>query len=258
MVTRINVVPIVYNAGTGGNFLAYILDSALIGRDFSEPISFTKYGSAHELQRYFIPWVNMVDTAEAHINECLNYSNNLGYLELEEDRLNKSHEWIFLAYHSINSKELMEFAKKGILITYEKDDIDDILTVILGKASIDGHHNPINKERYHISKDDLQSLKLLYNRHYSLLTDYYSSFQPINDLGNKMLNISWKEIMYSDVNELIEKLSKFTGFEINNFNSKVIQEWRRLTLYCIADLEPLKQQILKIKDLPTTQEVKND
>lgn len=245
------MVPVVYNAGTGGNFLAYILDSALIGRDFSEPINFTKYGSAHELQRYFIPWVNMFDTAEAHINEYLNYSNNLGYLELEEGRSSKSHEWIFLAYHSINSKELMECAEKGILITYDTDDIDDILTVILGKAGIDGHHSPGDRQHYYIPKEDLQSLALLYNKHYSLLTENYSCFQPINDLGNKVLNVSWKELMYEDVNILIQKLSKFTGFEIGNFNSKVIHEWRQLTSYCITDLEPLKQQILKIKDLHT-------
>jgi hypothetical protein len=177
------------------------------------------------------------------------YAKNINRVEIESDRLTKTNEWMFLSYHSPHLKEIMNYAKKGILITYDYDDINEILKVILGKTCLDGCYVPKSKYWY-IPKEDVHSLAVMYNKHYECLTGYYSNFQPIHDFGDSVLNVSWKELMYENVDTLVDKLSKFSEIAVSRFNINAINEWRRLTLFCIEDLEPLKQQILTIKNLP--------
>lgn len=247
MTGKNNIVPIIYNAGTGGNFLAYILDSALIGRNLSEPIKFTKYGSAHLLQRYFIYWINMTDSPDIHVSEYLNYARSISHFELEADRKDKSHEWIFLAFHSIHVKDIMKHATKGVLITYDNDDIPEIMKAFIGKSCLDGHHLPTG-DYYHTPIEDITSLTNTYNKHYSTLSEYQSYFNAVHNFDDSLLNLSWKELMYEGIPVLIEKLSKFTEIPSYNFNTTAIHEWRKLTSFCISDLSALIQQLQRGSD----------
>jgi hypothetical protein len=143
-------------------------------------------------------------------------------------------------------KEIMAYVKKAILITYTESDIHDILSACLAKRWLDGlYHSDGTRFDSVIDETDITSLTEKYNEHLKLLIDYQDKFKPCTDFGNRILNISWSEIMNEDTNDFVSKLSDFINRDIDKFDVDVIHEWQQRTKKCIRYMQPI---ISKIKE----------
>lgn len=236
---KTKLLPIIFIGGAGGSFLSYILDSALIKRSLSDKPVFTKYGSAHLMHRYYVPYTHVTNPIDQQIKSFLDFHQVKPYLE-DENSINstRDEDTIFLGFHASNIDSVMQHTERAILITYDVSDINDIVTAYMGKRLLDGYFYPDGTRDY-IAENDLVELALHYKTHLKLLTDFQKSFVPRYDFGHRLLNISWTELVYGPVDSLIKILADFTGYEIERFDAETIAKWQRLTLYCIKDLEIL-------------------
>ena len=88
-------------------------------------------------------------------------------------------------------------------------------------------------------------LKKDYITQLNLIIKYQSSFVPRYDYDNKLLNLSWNELINNNPADIIQKLSEFTNIHVDRFDVDTLSEWQKRTHFCISDLEPLVQQLLK-------------
>lgn len=235
--SRTDLIPIIYIGGTGGSFLSFVLDSTAIGTAKNFKPKFTPNGSAHLMPRFTTMIPMQVDLpVDYQIDAVINYQN-IGY---DPDIP------IFACFHMSIIREIMAHVERAILITYETEDIPDILSAFLAKRWIDGlYNNDGTRFDSVVDENDIDGLAKRYKEHLRLLVDYQHKFTPCVDYNNRILNLSWKEIIDYDPMILINKLSEFTGYETDRFDTDVIYEWQCRTRDCITHMSPTMDIIRK-------------
>lgn len=123
-------------------------------------------------------------------------------------------------HHDNYISTITPFFKKVILITYNQEDIEDLAVIFAAKFGLDS---------VNIGFDE--KLKREYRGTKELLIDYFDFYQTICE--DNVFCVSWKELYHNDPILLIEKLSKYTEYNSNQFPLEKLMEWRKLTKFCV-------------------------
>jgi len=227
--------------GTGAGIISYLIDSASKGGRVGDKPPLTYYGSSHLIwPRFLIPFCEVQMPVEEQINALL--TNNFDFNFGEPKKYSTP---TYYAFHCTNLDIAMENCKnKCILITYTQDDAFDIAKTFLGKRHIDGFYYP-DGQRFYVEKDNLIELKNEYYKQLDMIVKYQPSFVPRYDYGDRLLNLSWNELINDDPNKVIKKISEFTNLDLEKFDTETFSEWQKRTHFCLVDLEPLVQQLMK-------------
>ena len=226
--------------GTGAGIISYLIDSASSNTTKQTKSDLTYYGSSHLIwPRFMIPYAEIGMPVSQQIQSLLNVDFSFNF-----DKAKSYTTPTYYAFHCTDLDEVMKYTNKAILINYRLEDATEIATVFLGKRHIDGFYYP-NGQRFYTEKDDILKLKKDYITQLNLIIKYQSSFVPRYDYDNKLLNLSWNELINNNPADIIQKLSEFTNIHVDRFDVDTLSEWQKRTHFCISDLEPLVQQLLK-------------
>ena len=208
---NIDIIPIRYMSGTGGQFLSSFITAAKTKNN--QAIRLSLFGNAHtnNLLDFSLPGhpafgPDRPDSLK--IDATLNLIGNEGSVPI-----------YYSAMHFMDIKLLLTTFDRVISITYDIDDVSDIALIFYGKFYI----------------DELQSNTDISNHRYvtmKITLKYSSRFFKEYETDN-VLNVSWKELFHLDTNILVEKISAFTSIPKENFNISNLLEWRKVTLQCL-------------------------
>lgn len=211
-----DIIPIGYLGGSGGHFLGYFLTKAKY--KFKDKILLSEHGNTHDnFKEMAMPdeFVNVsVDEQLELIKEL--QPNSLNNVPLVTP--------YFFACHIIDADKLLEHFNKAIYIYYDYEDIYEISKAYYGKWIVDHTQTHLESTKgtaftiIYLMADMKNKLKLIKNR---------------VDLEPNLCNVSWKELVHDDSSILINKLSKFTDIDINNFSKSDLDKWRQYTISCI-------------------------
>ena len=208
---NIDIIPIRYMSGTGGQFLSSFITAAKTKNN--QAIHLSLFGNAHtnNLLDFSLPGhpafgPDKPDSLK--IDATLNLIGNEGSVPI-----------YYSAMHFMDIKLLLTTFDRVISITYDIDDVSDIALIFYGKFYI----------------DELQSNTDISNHRYvtmKITLKYSSRFFKEYESDN-VLNVSWKELFHLDTNILVEKISAFTSIPKENFNISNLLEWRKVTSQCL-------------------------
>jgi hypothetical protein len=120
----------------------------------------------------------------------------------------------YTVVHFTETKLLATNFKKAVRIIFDKDDIDDIAINFVTKYQVDTLGEPYDITRL----DSLRTFKkksIVKWHNYFLKEDYPN-----------VLFISWKELFLGNIDELINKISEYTGIESEYFLKDSLIMWR--------------------------------
>jgi hypothetical protein len=199
-----DIIPITYQIGTGGNFLCHFLIGAKQNNHQLPTLS--EYGNAHEgcLRDFAGNWANTSSTDELNIK-----------IMIRQSSYTTAGKPYFAALHVFDADLINSYFKKSIRIVYDSDDINELATIFYGKWVT------------WVRKTERSNEHII-----STITNESSLFCKNDNLTN-ILFVSWKELFKEDVEDLILKLSTFTGIDPSNFSRESIKYWREKTQYCL-------------------------
>lgn len=207
-----DVVPIIYMNGTGGNFLCHFIVSAK--RNIKDIISLSKHGNAHIHGLKDIPhptWgIRIPDIDKInHINESLKNIQDI-------------QKPYYTSAHISDIDLVNSYFKRHIKITYEMNDINEVVPASLGKFHIDTENK--NEEDLYKYLADIKWITMRYNKFFK------------NTDKENVLCVSWKELYHSDPAIIIDKLNLFTDIPKENFSIEQLLIWRDTTKKCIETI----------------------
>ena len=228
IIKRTDVVPILYFGGTGGQFLATLLYHAK--NNNTDYWKFSEYGNAHYSKKDFAGtgnstgkhmWISPVE----HVDSIL--------------RIPITNSIIYGPSHCADPALALTYIDKIIKTHFTVDDLEEISIVFAVKWGIDDKGFDLTQ-----LKELLETRKKAYEEFTSLVNEFY-------DTENKVLNLSWQEILHADPSILIRKLSLFTEIPYENFSMYHFLKWRELTNKALTKfrnvLQPLFGTLAQIR-----------
>jgi predicted restriction endonuclease len=128
---------------------------------------------------------------------------------------------------------MIEF-DRCVKITYTENDIDEIANVFYIKWGFEGNRL---KRQLSGRQPDYQTWRVQRD---SVLHWTNKFFCPDDEYGDRILNVSWYELYHANVDDVVEKLSKFTGTPSEKFNKDFIVCWRERTHFGLSKIDQLK------------------
>lgn len=188
-------IPINFLGGSGGSFLCSFLTAAKYNKQVK--FEFSEYSGMHT-QRY-----NDIPTHVHGPEESL--AKKLRFIRTSP-RVKKIH-WppYFTTIHVPDTNDIIQYFDKLIHINFDDSDVNDIACCFL------------------LKKDSKIDQNLLTIR--TSFINRYPMYRTIIE-NNKVLNISWKELLYGDTGNLIFRLSQFAEIPSSNFNIDNLIRWR--------------------------------
>jgi hypothetical protein len=216
-----DIIPITFVGGSGGNFLCHFIVSAKV--NFNQVIALSLYGNAHK--------DSMKDIASLPVGLDVPDQEKIDYVfsQLEDNHQEypvMNHTLVKPYYTTLHIQDIDTINnnfKKSIRITYDLDDINELVAVYHGKWFID----EVNRNTAIKISD---SAHLYFTK--KSLTKMNKFFCKIENMPS-VLFISWKELFSGNIDELVTKLSTFTHINTTNFSSEALTQWRDKTQYCI-------------------------
>jgi len=213
MLPNEDIIPITYMGGSGGNFLCHFIVSAK--RNSKDVIELSEHGNAHKgLKEFFSPPYGLMQPDKDKIDSIFAF--------LEDTKTQTIYSSIkkpyYTSVHIADLNIINTYFKKSIRITYDPDDIDELIKVFYGKWFIDEDKGRLWKN---IKISFMSSAKT-----------YQSKFTKLENMPN-VLFVSWKELFKGNIEECISKLSIFTSIDKDNFSRESLMHWRDKTKYCI-------------------------
>ena len=207
------IIPVSYCTPTGGAFISALLTAAK-NNNFNEA-SFMKHGNSHRtgLDDITVPRGDMLDTDEYKLDLLLTapIENNSPY---------------FISTHLTDLSLLTSNFDKVIRITYDRDDIDELVNVYIGKVCFD------------VFDRDIVLAKRRGVMHMLYMINAAESFSS-GTSTDSILFISWKTIFHGNSAKLIKILSNFTKINKSQYNVDLVDAWKEKTRECISTVESL-------------------
>ena len=211
-----DIIPITFNGGTGGHFLAWFVNLAYLN-DVTL-MNFSVHGNAHGNDFKYHGSNNTVNVPDIKkINEVIDqkltrFPNNVWFPNI----------------HLADLDLARSTFQKNIRITYECNDIPELLNVVTGKVFKDLMFATDQQIGiFRIGKENqLKNYQPLFTK-----TDY-----------SDVCYITWKELLYGSENQLIQSLSDYTSIPLNNFNSNNLHNWRKKTIESIETMNKYNQR----------------
>lgn len=200
-----NVFPITYLAGSGGSFLATLLNSAFNNIQALPELS--PRGNAHKKPLSFqIPY------------HTENPENTIEFVQAKYKHLPQ----VFVSAHIENEEFLMKNFSNFIKLSIQPDDLNTVMLAFVGKYY--GDHLKCHPKTF----------KKRYKAHTEFAINYLKYFFSPSE-GDRVLTVSWKELYCSPSADLFKKLSVFTDIPYKNFNTESLLLWRATTAAGIQD-----------------------
>ena len=201
-----DIVPIAFMGGSGGNFLCHFIISAK-RKDKTLP-NLSLHGNVHDNN-----YKDLDGPALGHTDPD---SEKIKFLLSQEisDNVKLTSPPYYTVVHFTETKLLATNFKKAVRIIFDKDDIDDIAINFVIKYQVDTLGEPYDITRL----DSLRTFKkksIIKWHNYFLKEDYPN-----------ILFISWKELFLGNIDELINKISEYTGIESEYFLKDSLIMWR--------------------------------
>jgi hypothetical protein len=201
-----DIVPIAFMGGSGGNFLCHFIISAK-RKDKTLP-NLSLHGNVHDN--------NYKDLDGPALGHTHPDSEKIKFLLSQEisDNVKMTPPPYYTVVHFTETKYLATNFKKAVRIIFDKDDIDDIAINFVTKYQVDTLGEPYDITRL----DSLRTFKkksIVKWHNYFLKEDYPN-----------VLFISWKELFLGNIDELINKISEYTGIESEYFLKDSLIMWR--------------------------------
>lgn len=209
---------ITYATGTGGSFLQQYITYAKLKR--MDPISLSDFGNAHNFPLIEIaqPMGGLWKTPdEEKIEFLLDQIPSIGAIK----------PYVALA-HIVDLELAQKAFYKVIRITYDLDDIDELVPNYLGKFYLDQEQNKT------VTPKDVNLRQLAFKLDHKLFTE--AKNYP------NVLYVTYKELAHIDSDVLNKKLSNFLNLDVDAFNVDNLIAWRRATR---LGAELLKQHLAK-------------
>ena len=201
----VDIIPISYMSGTGGNFLCHFIVSAKYNDFDKYALKLSIYGNAHGngADIPIAPYAPY-DSDEKKIDYLLSY-------DIATDKIKP----YYTLGHIVDSQLITKNFKKSIRITYDKDDIDLLTNIFIGKYVSDSKNLVRNKLSIFIPATKFQLVK--------------NSTNFVYEQHDNVLYVSWKNIYHDNPSILIDKLHKFTDIPVINFSIDQLLQWRDTT-----------------------------
>jgi hypothetical protein len=202
-----DIIPIAFMGGSGGNFLCHFIISAK-RKDKTLPI-LSEHGNVHNDYNY-------KDLDGPALGPKDPDSEKLKFLLSQEisDNVKLTPPPYYTVVHFTETKLLATNFKKAIKIIFDKDDVNDIATSFVAKYQIDTLGESNDPKQLNIM--NVASQLSIFKWHKYFLKEDYSN----------ILFISWKELFLGDIDQLINKISEYTGIESDYFLKDSLIMWR--------------------------------
>jgi len=201
-----DIVPIAFMGGSGGNFLCHFIISAK-RKDKTLP-NLSPHGNVHDN--------NYKDLDGPALGVVHSDLEKIKFLLSQEisDNVKLTPPPYYTVVHFTENKLLAANFKKAIRIIFDKDDIDDIAINFVTKYQVDTLGEPYDITRLN-SLRTFKKMSIVKWHRYFLKEDYPN-----------ILFISWKELFLGNIDELINKISEYTGIESEYFLKDSLIMWR--------------------------------
>ena len=200
-----DIIPIAFMGGSGGNFLCHFIISAK-RKDKTLPI-LSEHGNVHNDHNY-------KDLNGPALGPKDPDSEKLKFLLSQEISDKVKPPPYYTVVHFTETKLLATNFKKAIKIIFDKDDIDTISINFITKYQVDTLGEPYDPIR-------LRSMRMFTRMSIAKWHNYFLK----EDYPN-ILFISWKELFLGNINDLINKISEYTGIESEYFLKDSLIMWR--------------------------------
>jgi hypothetical protein len=193
------ILPISYIGGSGGNFFASWLNNAAHGYE----ITFSNHGNVH---------------TNKYSGSGSIFSNPHEIFDDIQKTATHAHPH-FYAVHIVNDEFLLANFAKVCKITCCETDKYDIATNFYAKWFLDSENNATLTTPSEFISNRITRVDHIYT--------LMSFSLPEN---NQSTNVSWRDLVYSDSNTLISRMSQFYKISSSKFNCAALNHWRSLTL----------------------------
>lgn len=197
-------IAIAFKGGSGGKFLsAWLTNAKLINSHFKLTLEGSANPSEFEINHDF----EQPKPIEFHKT----------YAQTVKPNKDTSAPY-FYTTSTINPNELSDEVYKMIQITFDEDDVDLIFRLYCAKNYALVNATPLHQ----------------------LYLEIYNSQIRISNIPKKqnIMFLSFKELMFGDVEPLINKLAEFTGLDPLKFERKLLDEWRSKSLEAADAIKP--------------------
>ena len=207
-----HVMPISFMGGTGGNFIRSLLISAKVG--YTNLWDMSSHGNSHwgPMEIYNDTFNKVPNDLSCQVADVIN--------AIERSSLTYDPKDCFYQnMHIIDLPELMKYFSKSIRVTYNFEDVIDVSMAMVAKNGDDGK----------VDLNDIYHIKKNYIGRKMIMIKHLRDFQPIEDLKDRVLFISWQELLNKDGHKLFADLSNFTGIPEYSFSHDNLALWRTKT-----------------------------
>lgn len=213
LLKSIDIVPVTFIHGTGGNFLCSFIVAAK--NNNQSPFILSDHGNMHENALKDIPTkpYSVEQSDQVKIDSIFN------------TEIASTYSPYYTASHIVDLQLLQTYFARSIRITYENTDIPEVSYAYMGKFWMD-------------QKSYKKDISNLYKMNVISLTKYQPKFSK--QLIDDVLFISWNDLYVGDMSSLIQKISNFTLIDKNNFNINTLCLWREKTSFCIDKIKEHK------------------
>jgi hypothetical protein len=139
-------------------------------------------------------------------------------------------------FHIVELDSIMQHFAKSIRVTYEFSDVHDVCLAMTGKNGADVAGLNLN---------NFADVKSFYIKRKMIMIKHLKDFTPSDTYENRVLYISWKDIMNEDGKSLFARLSEFTGIPHYNFSADNLNRWRELTNKTVSEMKAKHSYDLK-------------
>ena len=199
-----DIIPIAFMGGSGGNFLCHFIISAK-RKDKTLP-NLSLHGNVHDNN-----YKDLDGPALGHTDPD---SEKIKFLLSQEISDKVKPPPYYTVVHFTDNKLLAANFKKAIRIIFDKDDIDTIAINFVTKYQVDTLGEPYDPIQLN-SMRMFKKMSIAKWHNYFLKEDYPN-----------ILFISWKELFLGNINDLINKISEYTGIESEYFLKDSLIMWR--------------------------------
>lgn len=135
----------------------------------------------------------------------------------------------YISTHTVDMRLLRSTFLKHIRITYDEQDIDNLLKVYFGKVCLDVFDRSIEESIEKTTRFEKYLKK-------------YASFFKQEEMDD-VLFLKWNDILYLNPVELVRILSEYTSIPEQQFNIDLLLSWRNKTTQCITKINSLYNEV---------------
>jgi len=206
-----HIIPVIYHGGTGGHFVAALLNRARNNK--KDPgdncYGLSEFGNCHRSD------IDLGSSGGLDVP----FETQMVLLRTKIAENTPEHYPCYPPMHLRDWLKFKETFERTIKIIYDQDDVVEIGKVFLVKWGVD--ENLLPASRVQIRGWGAYQKNAILRRQ--------PEWSPETQWGDRVANISWRELTREDPQIVTDRLSRLTGLAQDHFDMGFMEEWRRRT-----------------------------